>query len=59
MSSTNYRYKYCVNTGTKEVVGRNVKTAVTLDVAAVNHIKLIKQECEDVFSSNMEWKDVS
>jgi hypothetical protein len=43
-----------VNTGTQEVDGRNVNTAKTLDVAAVNHIKVIKQDCDDVFSFNME-----
>jgi len=58
MSSTTYRYKYCVNTGTQEVDSRNVNTAKSLDIAAVNHIKVIKQECDDVFSFNMEWKDV-
>ena len=59
MSSTPYRYKYCVNKGTQEVDSRNTNTAKPLDIAAVNHIKLIKQECDDVFSFNMEWKDVS
>jgi len=58
MSSTTYRYKYYVNTGTQEVDGRYVNTAKTLDVEAVNHIKVIKQECDDVFSFNMEWKNV-
>jgi hypothetical protein len=48
-----------VNTGTREVDGRNVNTAKTLDVAAAHHIRVIKQECDDVFSFNMEWKDVS
>jgi hypothetical protein len=47
-----------VNTGTQEVDSRNVNTAKSLDIAAVNHIKVIKQECDDVFSFNMEWKDV-
>jgi hypothetical protein len=58
MRSTTYRYKYYVNTGTREVDGRNVNTAKTLDVEAVNHIKVIKQEFDNVFSFNMEWKDV-
>jgi len=59
MSSTTYRYKYCVNTGTQEEDSRNANTAKSLDIAAANHIKVIKQECDDVFSFNMEWKDVS
>jgi len=59
MSSTTYKYKYCVNTGTQEVDSRNVNTAKSLDITAGNQIKVIKQECDDVFSFNMEWKDVS
>jgi hypothetical protein len=47
-----------VNTGTQEVDSRSVNTAITLDVAAVNHIQVIKQDCDDVFSFNMEQKDV-